>query len=484
MCGCIVNVCGCVVIDLNACGCVVIGLNTCGCVVIDLNACGRFVIDLNTCGCVMIDACREQFFMGTCTRNLGFPAGFDEEEEVEEEEEEEGESELEGMAPTPKRRKLARETALKVSLQSGLYPVFRGLEGPAHDINPGNSNALDYLLLLWPASLCELIALETNRYALQRGIASWQNVSTTEVWTFLGIIILMGIKRLPRISNYWSRDSFIGVPSMNQYMSVTRFWALWSNVHLVDNQIVPAGSGLSRKIKPVIDTLSDTFIKYSQELSVDEAMVKYKGRVGGKVVMPKKPIKKGFKIWCCSCSCCGYLCTFQVYHGRPTDLSTGRKTAEKGLAKRVVKDLVGPFVGLNHVVYCDNFYSSGPLVDMLAKDDIFLAGTIKKCAKGFPECLKSVKPPKGSYLAHSVDDKRYFVFQDRREVCFVTNVFPEHMDSRVARLQPDGVLRNQSVPPLLPAYNMFMGGVDRTDQIRKTYGFDRKSKRFWLRLFF
>ena len=55
--------------------------------------------------------------------------------------------------------------------------------------------------------------------------------------------------------------------------------------------------------------------------------------------MPKNPIKKGFKILCCSCSCCGYLCTFQVYHGRPTDLRTGTKTAEKGLAKR---GLVGP----------------------------------------------------------------------------------------------------------------------------------------------
>ena len=32
----------------------------------------------------------------------------------------------------------------------------------------------------------------------------------------------MGIKRLPRINNYWSGDSFIGVPGMNQYMSVTR----------------------------------------------------------------------------------------------------------------------------------------------------------------------------------------------------------------------------------------------------------------------
>ena len=57
------------------------------------------------------------------------------------------------------------------------------------------------------------------------------------------------------------------------------------------------------------------------------------------------------------------------------------------------------------------------------------------------------------------------------------------MDSQVARVQPEGVLRKQSVPPLLPAYNKFMGGVDRTGHIRKTYGFDRKSKRFWLHLF-
>ena len=53
----------------------------------------------------------------TCTHNLGFSDGFDDEEE-EEEVEEEGEvtevseGELEGTAPTPKRRKLARETAL------------------------------------------------------------------------------------------------------------------------------------------------------------------------------------------------------------------------------------------------------------------------------------------------------------------------------------------------------------------------------------
>ena len=135
-------------------------------------------------------------------------------------------------------------------------------------------------------------------------------------------------------------------------------------------------------------------------------------------------------------------------------------------------------------MYCDNYYSSAPLVDKLAEDKVFFAGTIKKCAKGFPDSLKTVQPPRGSYVSQTVGSNSFFVFQDRKQVCFVTNVFPEHMDSQVTRLQPEGVLRKQSVPPLLPAYNKFMGGVDRTGHIRKTYGFDRKSKRFWLRIFF
>ena len=71
--------------------------------------------------------------------------------------------------------------------------------------------------------------------------------------------------------------------------------------------------------------------------------------------MPKKPVKLGFKVWSCSCSCCGYLCSFQVYNGRLTDAS-GKKVSERGLKKRVVKELVEPFHGENRVVYMDNFW--------------------------------------------------------------------------------------------------------------------------------
>ena len=38
-------------------------------------------------------------------------------------------------------------------------------------------NALDFLLLLWPDSLVDLIALETNRYAAHRGVKNWVPIS-------------------------------------------------------------------------------------------------------------------------------------------------------------------------------------------------------------------------------------------------------------------------------------------------------------------
>ena len=138
-------------------------------------------------------------------------------------------------------------------------------------------------------------------------------------------------------------------------MSHTRFWQLWSNLHVVDNAQTTSG-GLTSKIKPVLDVLERTlFLNYCprQELSVDEAMIKYKGHARSKVRMPKKPVKIGFKVWCCCSSCCGCLCTFQVYEGRHVDPGSG---TEKGMVSRVVKEMAWPFSGSNHVLYIDNFF--------------------------------------------------------------------------------------------------------------------------------
>ena len=391
-----------------------------------------------------------------------------------------------GSVPTPKRRKLAREDGLRKALDSGLYPQFLGVAGPSDLTNPLSTSSLEFVKILWPDSLCEYIASQTNAYAIEKGAQNFVDTNGEEIWLYLGINILMGYNRLPTIADYWGTEPTCRSTPVKEVMSLNRFRALRRYLHCEDNQSITNLNDLTCKIRTVVSTLSYNFLASynpSQQLAVDEMMVKYKGRKGGKVYMPKKPIRVGFKVWSLSCSCCGYLCSFQVYSGKPTD-SSGMKVTEKGLKKRVVTDLVEPFKGANHVVYMDNYYTSGPLIETLEKDKLYVVGTIQQNASGFPDTLKGVKPPKGTYVAQKVRNIRYFVFHDRKVVCFATNVFPEVMPDTVVRLQPDGKLRHQSVPPLLPAYNKFMGGVDRTGQIKKTYGYDRKSRRYWLRLFF
>ena len=80
--------------------------------------------------------------------------------------------------------KHAREEALKASLNSGRYPTFQGVEGPTNDLDPTTSSVFEYLEIVWPNSLCELMALETNRYAVQKGVSNWENTTITEMWMY------------------------------------------------------------------------------------------------------------------------------------------------------------------------------------------------------------------------------------------------------------------------------------------------------------
>lgn len=64
------------------------------------------------------------------------------------------------------------------------------------------------------------------------------------------------------------------------------------------------------KLRPAISILNQTFqasADNSEHQSIDESMVKFKGRDCKKQYMPKKPIKRGYKIWCRCDAKSGYL---------------------------------------------------------------------------------------------------------------------------------------------------------------------------------
>ena len=102
------------------------------------------------------------------------------------------------MAPIPKKRRLANDSALTASLQFGQCPEF------------------------WEFTVLHTISTP----CCERGTSNWRNTSTAEIWTFLGITILMGIKKLPSIKLYWSGDASVSVPTLPRYMSRLRFSTL------------------------------------------------------------------------------------------------------------------------------------------------------------------------------------------------------------------------------------------------------------------
>ena len=102
------------------------------------------------------------------------------------------------------------------------------------------------------------------------------------------------------------------------------------------------------KVRPLLDVISDTFREEynpSKFVSIDEAMVKYKGRLGFKQYLPMKPIKHGIKVWVRADATNGFVCALQVYTGKDGG------QPEHGLGHRVVSDLVHGLHGKNYHIF-------------------------------------------------------------------------------------------------------------------------------------
>ena len=107
----------------------------------------------------------------------------------------------------------------------------------------------------------------------------------------------------------------------------------------------------------------------------NEAMIGFRGRLGWRQYMPKKPTK----VWMRADPENGYCNEFQAYTGRVV-----RDVQEKGLSMRVVLDLCERLRGMHHLINKDNFFSSVEMLERLRSMTIFTRGTVRINRKGLP----------------------------------------------------------------------------------------------------
>ena len=119
---------------------------------------------------------------------------------------------------------------------------------------------------------------------------------------FVALNVLFGIKSLPEIRLFWSKNPYLGVPAARKVMPRNRFEKIRQYLHLnnQENMLPREDPYFDKlfKIRPLLDTLSATFCeeyRLSKFVSIDKGVVKCKGRLGFKQYMPMKPVKREIK---------------------------------------------------------------------------------------------------------------------------------------------------------------------------------------------
>lgn len=271
---------------------------------------------------------------------------------------------------------------------------FSGGVGPRVPL-PLNAAPIDYFQQLFPDRLFADIRDETIRYARQRGDATF-DTSVAELKAYMGILFLMGVIGLPNYRCYWSSRKELRQPVIADVMSRNRYEMLTKYFHLNDNTTQrPRGSpehDKLHKVRPMIDHAKRVFCQHyapHQNIAVDEAMIKFKGRCSFLQYIPSKPCKWGIKAWALADSESFYLVNFDVYVGK--DGADGNARNNIPLGTKVVTKLVEPYYKKRHHVYFDNYFTSVKLVESLARKKTYATGTVRKERRGLPVPMKSLK---------------------------------------------------------------------------------------------
>ena len=368
--------------------------------------------------------------------------------------------------------------------------------GPVRNL-PADKKAIDFFELFFTERLYRLIVRETNRYARQEQQRlgkdlQWRELSIEEFRTWLGLYFAMGLVQKPSISAYWQTNSLTPTPAFTKIMPRQRFESILRFLHFVDNNsVLPWAKDRDRlfKIRPVIEELVRQFQQnyiLTREISIDETMVKFKGRKFFRQFLPSKPIRFGFKLFTLAESKSGYIWNFEVYTGRKGE-------AEQNQAKNVVVRITNPLQDKGYRLFTDNFYTSPNLFFTSREHGIQACGTVRPNQKDLPKEIMDHKLPlvknlpRGHSLFMQKGDLMAITWKDKKPVHLISTVpVGNTMETAKRKVKENGTWQEKEFgcPAAIKMYNEFMGGVDLADQRIATYKKHFKTSTWYLALFY
>ena len=351
---------------------------------------------------------------------------------------------------------------------------------------------------------------ETNRYAIQTLCAdgamsrsAWIQTDVPEMMAFVALLLCMGINKRPRYAMYWSRSEVLRSPLYPSTMSRNRFLAILRFFHLADNTADDSPHDKLSKVRLLLDNVLPLFrgiYKPGRNLSPDETMIKFKGRLGFKQYIPRKSAKWGLKCFSLNESETGYTCAWKVFTGSkatsdkviPASISIeyaqSNHPPKLPASGQVVVDLLKGLEKKGHFIFMDNWYTSPALVHKLSQLGFGARGTVRYTSLGIPESANPKKAP-----MKQGDEPQFYtkagqlcvVWQEgKKRVTVLTNYGDCTIDTKEMHCKKSATgLRQIQKPAVVNDYNKYMGGSDLAAQMCQYYTHHHRSLKWWKRVF-
>lgn len=359
-----------------------------------------------------------------------------------------------------------------------------GTKGAARDAR----SERDCFNLFFDDQVLQVIARSTNIYiaTLRQKFSrerDAKDTNVTEIRALIGVLLLTGCLGANRknSSGIWDNSRGSGIECCYLSMSQRRFHFLLRCLRFDDIRDRNQRREIDRlsAIRELFELVINNFQRYytpSEYTTLDEQLVKFRGRCPFKMYIPSKPGKYGMKIFSLVCAKTMYTVHLEIYAGKQPEGPFRVSPSADDVTVRMCE----PIAGTNRNVTTDNWFSSIFLAEKLFREmKLTLVGTIRANRLGVPSDFKANKERTvhSSIFAHHKEKTLVSYCTKKNKVVVLVSTM--HSDQKI---DPDS--GESRKPDIVSFYNKTKVGVDSVDQMCAKYDCSRNTKRWPMVVFF
>ena len=310
---------------------------------------------------------------------------------------------------------------------------------------------------------------------------------------FHGVLLCIAMLRKVTLPDVFSRRCVNSCEFAKRVFTRKRFYQIFWGLHVSPPPNVNSDAMANRrsKVRQVLDYVSERFLKYYRpgaNLSADESMVAYKGRIAHKMYCPMKPKKWGMRVYDIACSRTGYILALIPYYGTATTEILGNP--QHKFNTRIILELLDRVRSVTedngYHLFTDRLYTNLELAKELLNRRTHLTGTIQTNRIGLPPQIKKgkVRLQSGEHVSYCKSNRYHVLsWRDKRYVT-MCSTFYSAATKRVPRNTKGNNNEEITKPEMICEYTANMGGIDRADHYCSSYAFIQKSLKWWRKMYF